>query len=150
MKSEPKNVVPFRLASISTDEFATFKDHFVEDQKHFDLGFDVDVRINAVDYLVGIFTRFEFHQKDQPVMILKCGCHFKIEKKNWDDQIHINQITLPAELITHLLVLTVGTARGIIHVKKPHWLSQVLLPTLNVSGLVKEDMVFNLDQEEEE
>ncbi len=150
MKADSKNVAPFRLAAISTDSFATYKKNFIGDESGFDIGFDVDVRINAGSHIIGLLTSFVFEQKEHPVMMLTCGCHFEIAEGYWNKQVQDNQLTLPANLVTHLLVLTVGTGRGIIHAKKPHWLDQILLPTLNVSGLVKEDMVFNLDPEEEE
>ena len=51
---------------------------------------------------------------------------------------------IPQEVLTHLLVLTVGTSRGIVHAKKPDWLTNLVLPTINVSAVVTEDMIFEL------
>lgn len=150
MNANSNTRVPFLLASISTEEFATFRDNFVSDEEEFEIGMNVEVHFNKPYDHVGVYTRFEFQQEGQPVMVMKCGCHFEFDKSYWADLISDHQITIPASLITHLLVITVGTARGIIHAKKPAWLEKALLPTLDVSGVMQEDMVVNLNQEEEE
>ena len=60
-------------------------------------------------------------------------------------------LILPIDLLTHLLVLTVGTSRGVIHAKKPKDLQDIMLPTFDVTRHFKQDLViFNTAVDEEE
>ncbi len=60
---ESDNRIPFRLVGISTEEFATFKEHLVPEEQAFQLGLNVRVKADKEDYLVGIFTRFFLNKK---------------------------------------------------------------------------------------
>lgn len=150
MGKNKETVVPFALIGISTEEFATLKSNYNSDEDELQIGLDIEVRTNPNSHAVGIFTRFEFIQKSQPIMVIQCACHFSLDTTYWDSQIEGESITLTKSLLTHLLVLTVGTARGIIHAKKPTWMEGVLLPTFNVSDYIKEDMIFSLQSDQEE
>jgi len=51
---------------------------------------------------------------------------------------------IPKGFLTHLTVLTIGTARGVLHTKlEKTGFEKYLLPTLNISDLIKEDMTFD-------
>lgn len=150
MNASSHTEVPFWLTSISTEEFATFRDNLVSEEEAFEIGMQVEVRMDKPYTNMSVFTRFEFLQEGKPILVMKCGCHFEFDRNYWTDQISDYQITVPAGLISHLLVITVGTARGIIHSKKPAWLDKALLPTIDVSGVMQEDMVFNMNPKEEE
>lgn len=141
--------VPFRLVKIRTEEFAIFRKNLSEDES-FDIHYTGNIRIDVPARTVGVFTSFTFEQKGRPTLKLENSCHFEIQKDYWESQIKKNEIFLRKELGTHLLGLTVGTARGIIHAKKPSWLKEIFLPTLNISEIITEDLTFNLDQDEEE
>jgi len=145
-----QNAVQFQFVDIKTEDYATFKDNFLPKVKSFDLSIDLDVKIKSTQFLVGIFPKFTFSQQHLPVLQLLCSCHFKLEKDYWNAQIKGDKLTLSKDLISHLLVLTIGTARGIIHEKKPNWLDTFILPTLDVSDMIHEDMVFNLSTQKEE
>lgn len=150
MKTKKDAVIPFQLVSISTDEFATFKEHYLPDRADFEINLGLDIKVNDEQKLVGMFTRIIFEQKSKPILILKSGCHFQLDTKFWESQTTDNILNLPMDLMTHFLVIAVGTARGIVHAKKPAWLSDILLPTLNVSTIIKEDIHFDLLLEEKE
>lgn len=144
MSKKKSNIVPFRLVSISTEEFATFRENHDSQSQEFDIGVGIDIKLNAENYQLGLFTRFNFNQSESTVLTLTCACHFEIEQEFWNDNIKDDKLVFPAEFITHLLVLVVGTSRGIIHSKKPHWLGDVLLPTINVSKMIDSDISFEL------
>ena len=47
----------------------------------------------------------------------------------------------------HLSVITVGTARGVLHAKTENTpFNKFVLPTINVTELVKEDVSFDLEK----
>ncbi len=147
-KSE-KTKVPFKLSGITTEQYATFQENYLNAEADFDINFSLNIKIDKEGKLVGLFTRFTFLQEEQPVLLLECACHFVIDSTYWKSQTKGNELTLPAGLITHFIMLTIGTARGIIHAKKPKWLSHILLPTFDVSNIISGDQVYNLNEEEE-
>lgn len=144
--SASQKAIPFRLARISTEEFATFKEHLTSQEEQFQFGLNVQIKANSQEHLVGVFTRFQFEQKGKPVLILEIACHFQIENNFWNENKEDKVLMLPKAFATHLLVLTVGTARGIIHTKKPDWLPFLLLPTLDVSTIFSEDVELDLGE----
>src|SRR6056297_328722 len=121
-KQNQKGVVNFRLSAITTEEFATFKENHIREKEDFDINLSLQIKANREKHLIGIFTRFSFEQENKPVLLLECACHFLIEERFWNSREFEDHINLPKNFATHLLVLTVGTARGIIHAKKPIWL----------------------------
>lgn len=137
--------IKFTLVDINTEQFASFQDKFDSQNSEIEISFGVDFKLDSQDHLIGVFTRYEFLQKNQVVLMLECSCGFEIESNYWKSCIKGEKIIFPPFLLTHLLVLCVGTARGIIHAKKPVQLQQLMLPTLNVSQIITEDMAFSLN-----
>lgn len=150
MTKKSKVKVPFKFVGISTEEFATFEKNYISGKNSFDIRYEIDVSTSPSNKAVGVFISFSFDQNSLPVLVLKCGCHFQLEESYWFKHIEHNELTLPNGLLTHLLVLTVGTARGVIHAKKPKWMPDVFLPTVDVSNMITDDMQFDLTTEEEE
>ncbi len=141
--------IPFRLMDITTEQFAVFPENHEVGNYEFDIDFSTTVSINSEEKAVGIFTKYSFSQKSGIVLVLECACHFNIKNKYWDKSIDNDILTLDKGLLTHFLVLTVGTSRGVLHAKKPKWLENMILPTLNVTSVIKEDMSFDITAEEE-
>lgn len=149
MKETNKLVAAFRLIGITTEEFATFRENYDADNPKLEIGLNVQIKANQQNHLVGMFTRFTFNQKDSTVLILESACHFKIEEDFWKSIHEEQEIILPPDFATHLLVLSVGTARGIIHAKKPGWLENLVLTTLDVSTIfANEEIKVALSEEE--
>ncbi len=148
-----KEGIGFRLAGITTEEYAELPDHF-PDQKQPRIGIKLqkNIRINDADRMVGLSAKFEFLNDDQVFLILEVACHFQIEADYWNSAMDIdaNTITLDKKLLTHFLVLTVGTTRGVLHAKKPKELYNLMLPTFDVTKEFDEDVVLSLSADEEE
>ncbi len=149
MAIKNKHIIPFQLVGITTEEFATFKSNFQLGIEKFEIGFGCEFKANPSKKAIGVFTRFDFFQKKENILILESACHFTLEDEYWSSQLENDKIKIPKDLLTHFLVISVGTARGIIHAKKPSWLEGLILPTFNVSSFVKEDMIINTVDEEE-
>ena len=94
-----------------------------------------------------VFVRFNCYYKcnNNLFLVLKCESSFEIEIQSFEKfKFNKNLIRLPKALLTHLGVLTVGTARGILHSKVENSkFSFLLLPTINVTEMIKEDMEFH-------
>lgn len=139
-----RNSVSFALVNITTEQFATFQENFKPESNDFDIEFNTRVDIDIEQKVVGIFTKYSFIQNHELVLILECGCHFKLKDDYWNDILKDNILIIDKGLLTHFLVLTVGTSRGVLHAKKPNWFGNILLPTINVTSIIKEDMAFDL------
>ena len=142
-------VVPFKLAGITTDEFASFRDRYDATDEAFDIGFSVQLGAIKRNRQVSVSTRLTFSQTDGEVLVLTCTCYFLIEESYWAEVSEGDYITVEPELATHFLILTVGTARGIIHTKKPSWVIDLMLPTIDVSRVITEAARVSIRDEEE-
>jgi hypothetical protein len=148
--SKKTKSIPFQLVDISTEQFATFRDNHTEGDYEFAIDFSVRVSVDKKENVVGVFTKYQFDQEEKPVLVIECGCHFSINEDYWNNNLKGDILTVDKGLLTHLLVLTVGTSRGVLHAKKPKWLDSLLLPTLNVASSITDDFTIDLSVEDEE
>ena len=91
---------------------------------------------------------FRFEVKSQPFLLLEAGCIFGVSPQSWESFIQPDAkiILIPEGFLTHLSVITTGTCRGILHSKTEGTAyNRFLLPTINVTELVKGDISLPLD-----
>ena len=106
------------------------------------LGFGLD----SDDHVVTCNTRFSFEKKkDQPFLILEVQALFEIEKDDFLNKVKQDDNTylVAKDLAVHFAVLTIGSARGILHTKTegtPY--NEFLLPTIDVNKMLEEDVIF--------
>ena len=136
----------FSIKSISTDEFATIKNCYSQqEQVGIETGYGYG--INPEEHAVFVNFSLQFKCKENPFIILKISCGFEIEQEDFQKlkNQENSRITLPKGFLTHLTVLTIGTARGVLHAKlEKSGFEQFILPTLNIADMIKEDMEFEL------
>ena len=143
---DPEYKVLFALNSIQTEQFATI-DGVFKDEEVVNIQSNLDFGINKEFRVVGCFAKFQFEVQNQPFIIIGVNCNFEIEPSSWESFIdkENKSIVIPRQIMCHLAVLTVGTARGVLHAKTENTpFNRFLLPTINVTEQVKEDMVFML------
>lgn len=144
---EAPTKVGFALQKITTEQFALIESGFV-DNGNIKLKIDLRFAADDVQKVVSVFSSFTFESEQKPFIIIETGCHFNINDETWVQMYRTEEkkIHLPKELITHLAVLTIGTTRGILHAKTENTcFNKYLLPTINVTELVKEDAIFSFD-----
>jgi hypothetical protein len=132
---EKKSAIGFQLIGVRTEQFAIVEPDFdtntpLEITANFEIGKDETQKVLSLLLLA------KFSLEDRPIIILECSCHFKIEDESWTSfkDPESNALIMPKGFITHLAVITVGTARGILHAKTEGTkFNGFLLPTLNVS-----------------
>jgi len=140
--------IKFGLRKITDGQFATVDSVEIHEDSiklNFGFGFGVNEDLR----FVGCNAKFEFLSKDLPFIILNVRCDFEIASDSWESIIdaELKTITLPVSLITHLAVLTVGTARGILHCKTQGTIfNKYFLPTLNVAESLKENIVIPIQK----
>jgi len=91
-------------------------------------------------------------QKKSPFLIVEVGCHFNITTEAWTSFYNESRTELIVSrgFIGHLVMLTIGTTRGVLHSKTENTpFNSFLLPTLNVNELVKKDVVFKVENTKE-
>ncbi|WP_282081565.1 hypothetical protein [Aquimarina algiphila] len=106
------------------------------------LGFGLDIDDNVVT----CNARFSFEKKeDQPFIILEVQSSFEIEKNDFSTKMKQddNSYLITKALAIHFAVLTIGSARGVLHAKTegtPY--NEYLLPTIDVNKMILEDVIF--------
>lgn len=148
MNSRNQNVVPFRINSIETKQFSAFEDLYdskseIKFQQRFNFGVDPDLKI------VIVLAAFRFLQKGIPFLSIEVGCNFEIEPNHWTTLYSDKEkkVVLEPGFLGHLVMLTIGTTRGVLHAKTENSvMNKLLLPTVNVNDVVKEPIEISLDQ----
>lgn len=138
--------ISFSIRSIVTDEFATIKSCY-KDQEEVAIETGYGFGIEPEEHSLIVNFSVIFKCLDSPFIILKISCGFDIEQKAFDEfkPNDEKKYIIPKGFFTHLTVLTIGTARGILHAKlEKSGFEQFILPTLNIADLIKEDVVFEI------
>lgn len=141
--------VKFNLKGISTNEFATIKECYKEEEDvkiETGYGFEID----PVNYTISVQFSILFKCIDAPFIVLKLTCSFDVDQKSFDALLDHDsgKYIIPKGFLTHLTVLTIGTARGVLHAKlEKTGFEKYMLPTLNISNLIEQDMVFEIPKD---
>lgn len=137
--------IPFSLIGIKTVEFATLKDSF-KDGHSVDIDSSFDFGINQEENALMVLYSVTFRSGESPFIVLKLACNFGVEPEAFKRLADLkqNKVVVPKGFFTHLAVITVGTARGVLHAKLENTnFSQFLLPTIDVSQVLQDDVVFD-------
>lgn len=142
---ENKNQVTFGLRNITTEQFAIIESAFDKSKENIELGNSLRFGFNIEKRIVSTLLSVNFSQDKGPFIILEIGCYFEIIKEHWDNlyNAELAEIKLPMEIARHLVVLAMGTLRGVLHAKVENTpFNMFILPTINVTELVTEDIVI--------
>lgn len=83
---------------------------------------------------------------DSKALILELFCEFEIHPEDWDKMIEGKKLTIPKSFVEYLLSQAVGTLRGVLYCKTEDTeYSFFVLPSINVSAIVKDDAAFTLE-----
>lgn len=138
-----KDVVEFSIAKVTTEQFAIIDKAFSE-KEDINLNTNLKFAIDRVQRIVVVYTLFKFEQKEIPFLIVEVSCQFVIAPESWAIFLKDEKTTvIPKGFMTHLGMITVGTARGVLHTKtEGAKFNDFVLPTINVTEIVKEDVSF--------
>jgi len=140
------NSIGFYLQKITTEQFAVIEENYTEGE-NVELSVNLKFRVNKAYKLISVLATIKFEKNAQPFLLLEAGCVFKIEVKAWQSfqQENSKEMIVPQGFISHLSVITIGTVRGILHEKTTGTdYNKFLLPTVNVTEIVKSDVTFPL------
>jgi hypothetical protein len=138
-----KDIVEFSIAKVITEQFAIIEKTFVEAEE-INLNTNLRFGIDRDQRLVAAFTLFKFEQKEIPFLIVEVSCQFLIAQESWAVFLTDDVTTkIPKGFMTHLGMITVGTARGVLHTKTEGTrFNDFVLPTINVMDMVTTDVTF--------
>jgi hypothetical protein len=146
MKKE-NTKVGFTLKGIKTEQFAIFEENYVP-KKETGLGSELQFKLDQTNKLIAVFLGFEFMQGKKIFLKIQVSCHFKIDEASWNSFIKKKNVTIPKAFLAHLAMLTTGTSRGILFAKtESTQFSKFIVPSLNVTEMIKEDASFVLLEE---
>ena len=139
----------FQLVKIDAPQFAIINDGEFSNplQINFELNFAVDSSFTSIKNALKIV----FLNSSEPVMQLVVECYYAISKDSWHEMTQRdNTIIVPVGFLQHLATITVGTARGVLFAKTVETnLSKYVLPLVNVTEMVKNDLVIKPQSEAE-
>lgn len=137
------NKYKFRLSEVNTVQFAILENFFDKNYAKISIGTNIEFGIKPINNSIIVFTKFQLKHAKNPFIIIETSCVFNIEKNTWNSLEKIDKIILPREFITYLAMVSVGTARGVLHAKTENTMfNQFCLPTINVEKLINADAVF--------
>jgi hypothetical protein len=138
-----KDVVQFSISRVSTEQFAVIEEAFQEGT-NVNLNTSIRFAIDRVNRIVAVFCQFKFEQKNIPFIKIEVSNHFIVAPDSWSSFLKDDITTvIPKGFLTHLGMITVGTARGVLHTKTEGTrFNEFILPTVNVMDMIKEDGVF--------
>lgn len=143
--------IGFALAKITTEQFATIENNLEKEEAEVEIKMNFRFAADNENRLIGVFASFTFGSQKNPFIIIEAGCHFAIIPEAWEKMMdaEANKLTVPKDFLQHLVVLTVGTTRGILHAKTENTkFNKYHLPTLNIVDIIKEDSVFEFRENE--
>ncbi|MCD6180437.1 MAG: hypothetical protein J7K39_11095 [Bacteroidales bacterium] len=136
------NPIGFSLRKISTEQFAVIEEAYLGSDKEIQLGIDLRFGLDVENKGLVAFVKVRFEQEKSPFLVVEVGNHFAIDNTAWESfQKEDKEMVLPKGFASHLVMLTIGTLRGVLHSKTENTkFNKFLLPTINVTELVKSDV----------
>ena len=139
-----KNTIGFTLLALKTEQFATFGENFTESNKS-NLTTELEFKINKEHKQISVFSTFTFEQEKKAFIKIQVSCQFGIQPESWVQFSNDSKITFPKAFIEHISMITIGSLRGVLHVKTDNTkFNKFLLPTIDVTSLVTKDVEFSL------
>ena len=138
----------FKLVNILTNQFALIEEHFSEDVSTVQLSLNHKFGIDIEKRNIALKNQIRFLSDNQIFIIVEITCTFNISEESWVE-LRIEEksdIVIPSGFATHLLVLTVGSARGVLHAKTENTkFNKYFLPTLDLSKSIENYIVFTVE-----
>ncbi len=137
--------IQFQIRGIKTDEFAIIEEAF--DEKNAKIHYSLETGFGVPESGIIICSiGFKFIQNNIPFVKVRANCVFGIKEESWENAIDAEKknIMFPSYITDHLVVLTLGTLRGILHAKTEGTkFNKFFIPTINITELRNEDKSFS-------
>jgi len=146
---DPKNSVTsvgFQLKRITTEQFAILPESYDNKNQEISMGIGLNFSVDIENNVVAVFVKVQFEQQKSPFIIVEIANHFYIEEVAWNSFcLDTEKVVIPKGFATHLLVLTIGTIRGVLHGKTENTeFNNFILPTVNATELINSDIELSI------
>ncbi|WP_445710464.1 hypothetical protein [Flavobacterium sp.] len=143
---EKQNQISFGLRRITTEQFAIIESSYDKSKDEaVELGTGLRFGFNTEKRIITVLLAINFSQEKAPFLVLEIGCYFQIIEEHWNTlyNAETKEINLPKSIAIHMVMLAVGTIRGVLHAKTENTpFNKFFLPTINVYELVKDDILI--------
>lgn len=134
--------ISFGLERITTEQFATVDNAYKKGQP-ITIETEFKAGVAKPERMVGIFMAFKFECAEKLFMVLEVACHFKIKQESWKSFESSKPHKVPVDFMRHLGMITIGTARGVLHAKTENTkYNKFPIPLINVEEMIKNDSTF--------
>ena len=143
--SEEKPIIQFALRNISTLQFAIIENSFSQNEP---IKLDYQLNYSSIDEQMILVTHFKILFKvddNPPFIILEMSMSFQVKKETWSllYDVNSNEVKLEYGFALHLAVLTISTARGILHSNtNGSPFNHFIIPLIDAKKVLKNDEGF--------
>ncbi|MGN1217238.1 MAG: hypothetical protein ACI4TD_04595 [Phocaeicola sp.] len=133
--------IPYRISHIETVQFAIFPDNYVNGKEvmvNTNCGYNVRSDIGQVRNIISV----NYTQNDKLLLVVQLACYYDIAPEGVTAIKEEGKI--PVDFLRYMGSLSIGAIRGVIHAKTEGTvLNPVILPPVNLEGMVKNDLVLS-------
>lgn len=141
-QQEPINI-NYRLLRINTEDFKLSE--LEKENGNLDLNFDFQFGVNNDNRWVKNIAKFKFTLDKVDILEIAVSCEFEFEDKGWEFFKKGDKLILPKDLLSHLALFTMNTARGVLHAKtegEKH--NKLVIPMIN-GDFIQQDLEIPLN-----
>jgi len=134
--------IPFSLSHLATDYREEAPSRFVPDKAD-QMRYSVRFQFDAKRRMVASTLEVSFARTEKPYLMLAVSCYFNIQPAYWKSKMKRadGSLTVPRTVAIHMMLLTAGATRGIIHAHaqdKPWY--HLVLPTIDLNDIIQKDI----------
>ncbi|BDS14482.1 hypothetical protein [Aureispira anguillae] len=136
--------IKFKLRKIETIQFAILEDQYSLDKEPAQYKTKHKFGIDLINKVLVVYSKVQFKQLDTPpFLLIEVACSFEITEKSWESLNVDHKIIFPCDFIEHLLTISIGTVRGILHTKTEQTkFNEFILPPADVTNVMDGNLVF--------
>ena len=139
--------IGFNLTKIETIQFAVLED---QHREACDIQYNHAFNVGADDTNKTVQISFisNFDCEGHAFIVFELATTFDVNPAHFDDLFYEeDKIRIPKDFITHLLMLAIGIARGVLFEKlRSTDFSEIYIPSINLKELVKRDAVLEKEE----
>jgi hypothetical protein len=134
------NPFSFTYLGITDEQFAAFPENSISSDAPITFRITSRFPYQFSSQTVGCEVVVDFINPTNEQMIVRSGitCVFKLDDIAWSDRLNSSRdaVELEESIFVHFLAFTIGTLRGVIHVKQQNRAVGVLLPPVNAVEMI--------------
>ena len=135
--------VGFQLKRVTTEQFAIIDSAYDKNYTKVDLDVGIKFGIDKEHRIVASFVSAQFKQNDSVFLKVEVAGHFEVEADSWNGFLKDDSVVIPKGFASHLVMLTIGTLRGVLHCKTENTeFNKFLLPAVNVAAMIPNDVIL--------